>query len=94
MAKNKGGTAEKPHTGTEEVKESKGDRFRRLAPKRVNDAIKRIRMVGQLATTATYEYSRDEAEAIVTALDTELKKVEDRFGGLTVTEQVFSLPGA
>jgi ribosome biogenesis protein Nip4 len=47
--------------------ESKRDRFRRLAPKRVSNALKRIRHIGNLSAAA-YESTEQERAKIVKAV--------------------------
>ncbi len=62
------------------AKETKRDRFVRLANKRVNAAIKAIRLVGNLSNRGNYEYTNEDAAAIARALERELKELRRRFG--------------
>jgi len=75
-------------------KETKSERFRRLAPQRTRKAIKRIQHVGNLAATATYEYTEAEALAIMTALQDAVSKCADAFFPESVSEKPFDLPPA
>lgn len=54
-------------------------KFVELAEKRVNKALEALRLVGNLANKANYEYSPDEAKRIVTALQAELMSVKSKF---------------
>ena len=60
-------------------KESKEDRFHRLAEARVNKIIPMIRLLGNLSNTGIYSYSRHQVEQIFTALQLELVKAKIRF---------------
>ncbi|MBD3293839.1 MAG: hypothetical protein GF393_13020 [Armatimonadia bacterium] len=57
----------------------KNERFIKLAEKRVNSAIKTIRLIGNLANRKTYQYSDHEAKQILDALTKELKDLKQRF---------------
>ena len=60
-------------------KESKEDRFRRLAEARVNKILQLFRLLGNLSWTGTYAYTRDQVEQIFTTLQTELAQTKMRF---------------
>lgn len=60
-------------------KESKDDRFRRLAEARVNKILHLFRLLGNLSGTANYRYSRDQVEQIFTTLQLELVRAKVRF---------------
>ena len=55
------------------MKESKIDRFRRVAEARVNKIIKMIRLLGNCSETGVYEYTDAQVEYIFSALQSELK---------------------
>ena len=57
----------------------KRDRFVDLAEKRVNKLIKEIRLVGNLANKNNYEYEDSEAQAILRAIEQEVKTLRLRF---------------
>lgn len=59
----------------------KRKKFVGLAEARVNRAIKNIRLIGNLANKAAYEYSEDDARRIVRALQKELDAAKARFFG-------------
>ena len=67
-------------------RESKRQRFERLAQKRVTEALRRLRLVGNLANRANYDYSEEHVRQILDALDVEFKQLKGRFrndGGTT-----------
>jgi hypothetical protein len=63
------------------VDRAKRDRFVRLAVKRVNRAIKDMRLVGNLSNRAAYQYTDDDSRKIVKALKKEVDSVKARFSG-------------
>lgn len=60
-------------------RESKEEKFRRLAEARVNKIISMLRLLGNLSWTGTYAYSAEQIEQIFTALQTEQEKAKIRF---------------
>ena len=56
------------------MKESKIDRFRRVAEARVNKIIKMIRLLGNCSETGVYAYTDAQVEYIFSALQSELDK--------------------
>ena len=60
-------------------KESKEERFQRLAEARVNKIIPMIRLLGNLSNKCIYAYTRHQVEQIFTALQLELVKAKMRF---------------
>ena len=60
-------------------KESKDERFIRLAEARVNKIIKMIRLLGNLSGISNYSYTQRQVEQIYIALQTELDKSRKRF---------------
>ena len=61
-----------------EQTESKSDKFKRLATKRVKNAISKIGLIGNLASPG-YEYTSEEAESISNALQESVDKVKVAF---------------
>jgi hypothetical protein len=58
--------------------ESKADRFKRLAEPRVGNAIKKIEIIGNLASS-NYEFSAEQVEKILSSLRTTVDEVEKKF---------------
>ena len=50
------------------IGESKADAFKRLGRKRVNAALDRIRLIGNLANRSSYEFTDEQVDAIENAL--------------------------
>lgn len=57
------------------------ERFVDLANKRVTNAIRQIRLVGNLANRRAYNYTDSDAKKIVRALQEEVKVLKARFHG-------------
>lgn len=53
----------------------------RLAVKRVNRAIKNIRLIGNLSNRSVYDYGDDDSRKIVKALQKEIETLRARFAG-------------
>jgi hypothetical protein len=60
-------------------KESKRQRFERIAQRRITEALHRLRLLGNLSNRATYDYSDEHVKQMLDALETELKQVRHRF---------------
>lgn len=61
----------------------KRKKFIDLAEARVNRAIKDIRLIGNLANKAAYEYSDEDTKKMFRALQRELEAAKSRFTGDT-----------
>lgn len=55
------------------------EKFVELAEKRVNRAIKDMRLVGNLSNKTNYIYTQKDAEKIISALEKEVKVLRSRF---------------
>ena len=65
---------------TEDVaNETKADKFTRLARKRMSVALDKIRIVGNLSSTANYEYSEEQVAKMMAALRDEIAIIEHSF---------------
>lgn len=62
------------------TKRDPGAKFIELANKRVNKAIKDIRLVGNLSNKAVYSYDEDQAKKIIKTLQKELDSLKAKFG--------------
>ena len=60
-------------------KETKEEKFIRLAEARVNKILSMMRLLGNLSSSGFYQYSRDQVEQIFTAIQLELIKNKMRF---------------
>lgn len=59
--------------------DEKKNKFRELAEKRVNNAIKNIQLIGNLSNTSAYSYTEDEAKKIFRTLKEEISFAEAKF---------------
>jgi hypothetical protein len=70
----------------------KRQKFIELANKRTNKALKDLRLVGNLANRASYDFSEDDGKKIVRAIQREVVNLKQRFGGhADESDQLFSL---
>jgi len=61
------------------AKESKRDRFIRVAESRTNKAIGMIRLIGNLSNKVNYQFTEADVKEIFTALEAELKDARAQF---------------
>tara|TARA_Y100000591_G_C21343417_1_gene455924 strand:+ start:249 stop:470 length:222 start_codon:yes stop_codon:yes gene_type:complete len=54
-------------------------KFKKLAEKRVNSAIKQLKLVGNLSNKSNYTYTDEQAKKIINALSLELNELKMRF---------------
>lgn len=60
-------------------KESRKEKFVRLAEKRTQRAIDAVRLLGNLSNRSNYEFSDSDVKKIFRALDDELKLAREKF---------------
>jgi hypothetical protein len=61
------------------MNETKSEKFKRLATKRVNALIKNMRLVSNLANKANYEYSEDDSNKIIRAISKSFDDLKSRY---------------
>ena len=61
------------------MKETRPERFKRLAEARVNKLIAMIRLLGNLSNSLIYEYRPDQVAQIFSVLQSELNRARNRF---------------
>jgi hypothetical protein len=67
-------------------------KFVELANKRVNRAIKDLRLIGNLSNRAAYEFGEEDSRKIIKTLQREVEALRQRFSGTTEeADKVFSL---
>lgn len=66
--------------------ESKHEKFKRLATKRTNAVVNKLRILGNLSNQANYEYSEEEVRKIFSTIESQLKIVKTKFLGGTKKE--------
>ena len=62
-----------------ETNEQRADRFKRLATKRTNIVLDRIRVLGNCANRGAYEYSEADISKIFSEIDPLLKETKAKF---------------
>ena len=70
--------------------ESKSDKFKRLASKRVVNAIQKIELIANLSASS-YESTPEEVEKILLALQGSVDKVKAAFSKQKIDKTVFKL---
>lgn len=71
--------------------ENKNDKFKRVAEKRVNNALKSISLIGNLSNSRMYNYTTDDINKIFKALKKEIKIAEDKFNQTNQRNRSFKL---
>lgn len=66
---------------------NKKEKFRELAEKRVNNALKTIQLIGNLSNTNNYDYDTEDVSKIFKALKEEIQIAESRFKTTKKKEQ-------
>lgn len=59
--------------------ESKKEKFQRLAERRTNDILERLRILGNCANRGQYEYTPEEIRKIFNTIERELKLIKLKF---------------
>jgi hypothetical protein len=74
-------------------KETKRERFTRIAEARTNKIIDMIELLGNCSNRATYEYSKEDVKKIFNAIESELRLAKAKFdiGDSDGKEKKFSL---
>jgi len=76
----------KPESG-----ESRENRFKRIASRRVQDILERLRLLGNCADRANYSYTPGQAKKIFSTIDSELKRVRALYNKSKSKEGKFEL---
>lgn len=61
------------------IMESKNEKFKRLANKRVPSALEKLELVKNLSNTNNYEYSKEEVDEIIKALNKSVIEIKNSF---------------
>lgn len=61
------------------TKETKNAAFKRLAANRTNNAIKNVRLLGNLSNKHNYNYSEEDFKRIFASLENEVKLAKSKF---------------
>lgn len=74
----------------EKTKESRHEKFVRIAAARTNRALSEIRKIGNCASRGSYEYSEAEVEQMFSTLENELAAVKATFSKPTKAVTLFT----
>jgi len=69
--------------------ENRRERFKRLAEKRTNEVLYRLKILGNLSNKSSYEYTSEDINKIFRAIDEQTKTSKSKFR--TEKERSFSL---
>ncbi|MBO8161843.1 MAG: hypothetical protein H0Z24_09455 [Thermosipho sp. (in: Bacteria)] len=72
-------------------RETKRERFLRIAESRTKKVIKMIKLLGNCANRSTYEYSEEDVKKIFNAIEREVKMAKSKFEEGVYDEQEFTL---
>lgn len=61
------------------AKNEKRERFKRLAEYRTNEALKRLRVLGNCSNRSTYEYTEEEINKIFAEIERKVKETKAKF---------------
>jgi hypothetical protein len=61
--------------------ESRHERFKRVASKRTNEILEKIRILGNCANKSSYEYTEEEVNKIFNEIEKQLKFTKAKFLG-------------
>jgi hypothetical protein len=62
-----------------EQKETRHERFKRIASKRTNEILEKIRILGNCSNKSSYEYTEEEVNKIFNEIDKQLKLTKAKF---------------
>ncbi len=59
--------------------ESRSEKFKRVATKRTNELLEKIRILGNCSNKSTYEYTDEEVAKIFKSLEKQLEAIKTKF---------------
>ena len=63
------------------MEETRHERFKRVASKRTNEILEKIRIIGNCSNKSSYEYTEEEVNKIFSEIDKQLKLTKAKFLG-------------
>jgi len=60
-------------------RESKSERFKRIASKRTNEVLEKLRILGNLSNKSSYIYTDEEVDKIFSEINKQLRIVRQKF---------------
>ena len=64
---------------TQNIKETRKERFRRVAARRTNEILNRIRILGNCSNKSSYSYTEEDIKKIFSAIEGQLRSVRSMF---------------
>lgn len=61
--------------------ETPKERFRRLATKRTNEVLRKLKVLGNCANRQTYDYTKEDVNKIFSTIHQKVKEIEAKFRG-------------
>lgn len=61
------------------MEETRHERFKRVASKRTNEILEKIRILGNCSNKSSYEYTEEEVNKIFNEIDKQLKLTKAKF---------------
>jgi len=61
------------------MEETRKQRFKRMANRRVNKVLNQLRVLGNLANKSYYEYNEEDVSKMFRAIDAQLKAIKGKF---------------
>jgi len=61
------------------MSEERISKFEKIAERRVTEAIKKLRLIGNLANKRNYSYTEKHVRQIISALESEIKDLRNKF---------------
>lgn len=74
-----------------DIKETKRERFVRLAEARTNKIIEMLKLLGNCSNTGSYEYTDDDVRKIFGEIEKEMKNAKSRFLSTDTVDKKFRL---
>lgn len=68
------------------MNENRSDRFKRLATRRTNAVLDKLRLLGNLSNKSNYDYTEEDLRKIFSAIETQLRVIKSRFSGAKKNE--------
>lgn len=75
----------------QDAKISKEERFKRVASRRVQEILNKMRLLKNCANKGNYSYTEEQVNKIISTIDGEWKKVKSEFNNSKPHKEGFSL---
>lgn len=75
----------------EDIKETREERFKRIASRRVQDTLNKMRLLGNCADRVNYSYNDEQVRKIFSTIDAELKRIRSLYNKSKSKDDKFKL---